>query len=241
MVFVLILKEKGEKENCPKLERLFDDCNFDWMELSFKNSSRNKQVREALRRGREITNGPLLVISSKMVTMCTSTRIKSMINGGLSIIAGDDDCLDMLYLAKHNDYCQKLRPTSSEKYHKTYHPCGLDAVIFTPTGIAKVLGDEPLIDNIYMYEEDDLEEEIPDLIHDGYLAAVATYIDIFEYDIHHHSHSACDYKKWNKCAPLQRKPQKIETTGISGIVYISLIIIIILIVAWALLYIGPRG
>lgn len=44
-----------------------------------------------------------------------------------------------------------------------------------------------------------------------------------------------------ECAPLQRTPRNIDDTGISSILMIIAVVAIVLIVAWALLYIGPRG
>lgn len=239
MVVAVIVAEKNKPNNAPQIKKLLSNCGYEWMEIVFQSLSMSDKVRVALKRATQYhPKEHVLVISAEMSTVSSSTRVKSMIEGGRKAIEED---LDLLYLFKHNDYCHKLRSTSSDKHHKTYHPCGLDAVVYTPSGIDKILGRKELEDGSYIESDENLEYSIPELIHDGMLTAVSTNINLFDYDVHAYANSDEDICKGNRCAPLQRRPQKIERTGLSGIIYLVVVIVIVLLVAWALLYMGPKG
>lgn len=239
MVYVAIVREQNQRDNVREIKSLLGTCGYHYTEYNFKkDTSISDRIRKCLSSVRKFYDGPVFVISSKMISLAAGKRIKSMIAGGLEA----EEDIDVLYLAKHNDYCQKIRPSKKNEFHKTYHPCGLDAVVYTPQGIEKILGERQLSDyDIYIDEDDDLIEVLPELIHDGHIKALSTNINLFEYDIYDHANTTNDFEKWNKCAPLQRMPPKVERTGISGVVYLFLIVVIVLMVAWALIYLGPRG
>ncbi len=97
---------------------------------------------------------------------------------------------DVCYLHRYMDECQKCNLIASNdeddsgyQMYNCYTPKGLDALIYTRSGRNKFL-------------DDDLKQ--------CKVKAVCFSPNLFQYDIHNHSHSTRDYDKTVTCAPLQK-------------------------------------
>lgn len=87
----------------------------------------------------------------------------------------------------------------------------------------------------------DYDEDYNLKIRERHKYSVTYIVDEKSYDILDLISSSSSSDDDCSCAPLQRTPRNIDDTGISSILMIIAAVIIVLIVAWALLYIGPRG
>jgi hypothetical protein len=144
---------------------------------------------------------------------------------------------DLFFLCKWNDACNKY--TDVEGVGNIDHgstlkwsvqPTAIQAIMYTPSSRDYIR--ESLITTTVT-----LSDLLNTNIIQGNLLATVFVPNIIDFDIDLAT-SNDDYNKLNECAPVQANNQ--STSGITSFLWLTVIVIIIILVAWALIQLGPQ-
>lgn len=162
-----------------------------------------------------------VIVSDKMTTHASKKRVAEIIKRLISCDA------EVGYLARHSDHCQKSRIRSAGRGYtivRTEHAQGLNALYLSSLMLGKI------------------RSEGISAISDSKFSVAVTpkLLDLDVRNVHNNE----EFTNSQECAgvapPLISEAPEAPTLGATQILVIFLAMLFIVIVAWALIYIGPR-
>lgn len=143
---------------------------------------------------------------------------------------------DLFFLCKWHDACNKYIDieTGGTNYGSTLkwslQPTATQAIMYTPSSRDYII--ETLVSGIIP-----LSDILNTNIAKGKLLATVFVPNIIDYDISLAT-SNKDYNKLNECAPVEESTT--TNTGVATFVWLAIVVILIILVAWVLIQLGPR-
>lgn len=148
---------------------------------------------------------------------------------------------DICYLTRWLDlcnlYCDPIKVKGSMKVIvKTFSPNGTQALLFSPKGRERIIGRKKLRNGKYFTPiQIPLSSKLNQEISDKNLSAVCTVPNSFEFDVFRATKTS-DLAKLSDC----RRPEPEDSNpGAIPLIWFILIVVVVIMVAWALYVIGP--
>ena len=254
-VLVMITRRKLGTSRAPLLRRLFSDPMFEIHEVGLENISHQPEgstsidhyesmlVRKALSKARKLDRDRhVIVISDCIVSNSNTSHIKNVVLRCLDVRD-----FDLMYLNRYLDMCQLMTRTSEledvstegTSIMRTQAPGGSDAILYTPTGRDIVLGYGRMTNDATFIPETTIKNQLNIEIYRGNLSAICAVPNLFEYDTILNAIDNNDYLRTNTCAPIIMTADDENGVNVAGIILLVIIIIFAIILAWALLTVGP--
>jgi hypothetical protein len=152
---------------------------------------------------------------------------------------------DIYYLCKWMDECQKYsnvniaeETISGPRLVWTQSPNGIQALLFTVNGREVVLGRRPMRNGQTFKVDKPLSSALRDQIANGAIKALSIFPNLVEFDISLATSNA-DYLRTSQCRPVVNNGPMV-TNSPAGIVWFTLIVLLVLLIAWAMIRAGPR-
>lgn len=256
-VVVAITTGTAQVSRLELLREIFDDPYYKVIIVDFNTlppcsrgyDIETKTTLAALRRIEEsYPDLPSIVIADTVVPTASRQKVKKIVRQTLAKVRD----FDLLYMSRFDDACQllaKTEPIEELKYTtpaimKTLAPSGVFAVLYSVHGRQVVLGQTPMANGHNFVVHNSLSNNLREQIFAGNIQAICTVPNLFEYDIVLNTYDNADYLRVNECQvvaePVQPVPEK-NRLGVGGVFGFLLIILVILIIGWALIRLGPGG
>ena len=241
MTLVALITDRSNYSRAGLIRSVLSDPSFIFIEFNQGVGGEHTLFKSALRRAKEIDpEANCLVIKDTSVTSLGSQEVMDAITSLTS------RKFDLAYLASWDDYCQlqvkldKKDPMRKVDNVRTQRPSGTQAIIFSPNGRDIVLGEAPMANGQTMGHNEKLDQKLTSEIYNGNISAVTTIPHIFEYDIALNALTNDDYLKANPCSPVKMIPTTAKSSSSSNLFWFALIVILVMVVAWAIIKIGPK-
>ena len=142
-VDVFVMTSQTEGARAQVVASFFDDPLFD-PALTTVDGTESERFIKVLRKSKEEGSGAIVVIKDSSVTNASPKHIAKVVSMGLAL-----DKYDIIYLCRWQDNCSALTEGfaiegTSTRIFTTKSPGGLQAVVITPSGRDKLLGDADL-------------------------------------------------------------------------------------------------
>ena len=158
------------------------------------------------------------------------------------IKAASLDNIDVTYFCKWNDMCHlyeyTIITTSPQHFQfvKTRSPNGLQAIMFSRSGLGILYGEKMMRNREFFMVEGDLDKSLNREIYNGNIRAAAIVPNLIEFNINTSASNNKDYEKMNACVPIIMNSVE-HKKGVNG-AWIIVFIFFILLLGWAILKIG---
>lgn len=254
---VMILVGEGRSETDQRVEtlrRLFSDPIFVVQVIPWSNSSvradpsvrganENYQVIDALTQA--ATEWPtmnVILVKDSSVSNASPEIVTRKV-----LMGNNAQNWDLYYLCKWSDQCQKYVNVAlpEEEIRAggsylawTYSPYGFQAILFTPAGRDMILGRQPMRNGAFFPSNQPLGAQLQEEILTGAMTAICTVPNLFDYDISLATKNS-DFLKLNECQPVSEETT-VSGTSAAALFWFLVIVVLIFIVAWAILRVGPR-
>lgn len=212
--------------------------------LSGKQITDNYRINKALTISKNnYDTYPIIVIKDSSITYANKQTIISMIEK----VINNNVEFDIYYLCKWLDMCQKYTDLNlkqetfdGSKIVSTQAPYGIQSLMFTPHGRDIILGIKPMRNGQMLAIDKPLSIVLHDEIMNANIKAICTVPNLFNFDISLATHNN-DYMKLDECKNIPPDNNGNQSPGtVAGYVWFAVILLLVLIVAWAVMRVGPR-
>ena len=240
MVLVGVIKDKANYSREDLIKRVMSDQMFQFISFDQDDMTEKEKYKSVLRKSKEIDiNACCIVIHDTSITTLSSESMTKIIS---EII---EEKFDLAYICKWDDYCQlhvKINKKDANREFeivKTQHPSGVQAIIFSPSGRDIILGEKPMLNGKIISLPDEISNKLTDEVYNGNIKAITTLPNVFDYDIALNAMKNDDYLKVNMCSVI-KLIDNVRSSGSKNVLWFLIVVSIVLIVAWAIIKIGPK-
>jgi hypothetical protein len=147
---------------------------------------------------------------------------------------------DLFFLCKWNDLCNKYTDVSGvtgsidrgSTLKWSIQPTATQSIMYTPSS-------RDFITNALIAATVSLSDLLNSNIQQGNLLATVFVPNLIDFDIEVAT-SSSDYLKLNECDPASASNGSTGTSSAASLIWFAVIVILIILVAWALIQLGPR-